>query len=148
MSEPELLWKPSQERIDRSTLARYQRWCISQETQRWKNADDLAALSLRLAPYVQIWRDGEETAHLLQIEEAQVVDEPLTPLAEAVLSCFEVSGTMEDAVRFVNELLGTGGSPMDAINSLVRQQVLAALDAGIVQSAADRLVGQPAAIDV
>jgi len=126
-------------------LARYQRWWSSQDTQRWKKAGGIAGLSLRLAPYVQIWRDSEETAHLLQIEEAQVVDEPLTPLADAVLSCFEVSGTMEDAARSVNELLETSGSAIEAINGMVRQQVRAAFEAGIVQSAADCLVGQPAA---
>jgi acetoacetyl-CoA synthetase len=41
MAEPEILWKPSAERIERSQLTRYQRWLADEKGLRFGSYDDL-----------------------------------------------------------------------------------------------------------
>jgi acetoacetyl-CoA synthetase len=41
MAEPEILWKPSAERIERSQLTRYQRWLADERGLRFGSYDDL-----------------------------------------------------------------------------------------------------------
>jgi len=93
-------------------LARYQRWSLSQETQHWKNADDLAGLSWRLAPLLKSGGMAKRQRNLLQIEDAQVVDEHTHAPRRGACpsSAFRSVGRLQGQKQFVllNELLGHG----------------------------------------
>jgi len=111
-------------------LTRYQQWCAQKDSAQWRSAADLSLVRLRLAPYVQIWRDEESgSVFLLQLRDYRIAEQPLTPLAETVLTSFETARSLNEVCE---SLIDSVPAAPDLLRNAVERQVLAAVTAGFL----------------
>jgi acetoacetyl-CoA synthetase len=80
MTVPELLWKPSPERIERATLTRYAAWLEQRHGMRWKN-------------YGQLWRWSVSELEQFWSSIVEYFDVRFDPAPQALLGRREMPGT-------------------------------------------------------
>jgi acetoacetyl-CoA synthetase len=80
MTVPELLWKPSPERIERATLTRYAGWLEQRRGMRWKD-------------YEQLWRWSVSELEQFWSSIVEYFDVRFDPVPQALLGRREMPGT-------------------------------------------------------